>query len=129
MCLLGLSYVLKDQTLSYYRDVNHRHLFNCNSTPRTSNIKQKCFRILFYRNEAFGTFVLSANFESNHFVPLLPAIQKTKKSNPSQTSSSSKKICLKLLKMESIVYRIQTLLETTLCLIKSFSVYFLNNIS
>ena len=82
MCLLGLSSVLKGQILSYYPDVgdvNHKYLFNCNITSRTSNVNQKCFRILFCRNEAFGTFSKSAKFQSNHFVPLLPTIQKRKK--------------------------------------------------
>ena len=43
MCLLGLSSVLKGRILSYYRDVgdvNHKYLFNCNITPRISNINQ-----------------------------------------------------------------------------------------
>ena len=50
MCLLGLSSVLKGQFLSLYPDVgdfNHKHLFNCHITRRTSSINQKCFRILF----------------------------------------------------------------------------------
>ena len=81
MCVLGLSSVLKGQILSYYPDVgdvNHKYLFNCNITPRISNINQKCFRILFCCNEAFGTFFKSAKFQSNHFALLLPTIQKKK---------------------------------------------------
>ena len=123
MCLLGLSSVLKDQVLSFYPDVgdfNHKNLFNCHITPRTSSINQKCFRILFCRNEPFGTFIKSAKFQSNHFVPLLPTIQKRKKSNQSHTSSASKKICLKLPEMESIASRFnkgkQSKLEFKPCL-------------
>ena len=52
----------------------------------------------FCRNEAFGTFFKSAKFQSNHFVPLLPTIQKRKKSNPSHTSSASKKNLLEATK-------------------------------
>ena len=108
MCLLGLSSVLKGQVLSFYPDVgdfNHKHLFNCHITPRTSSINQKCFKILFCRNEPFGTFIKSAKFQSNHFVPLLTTIRKRKKNNPSHTRSASKKICLKLLEMESLASR------------------------
>ena len=82
MCLWELSSVLKGQILSYYHDiddVNYKHLFNCHITSRTTIIKQKCFRILFCCNEAFGTFIKSAKFQLNHFVPLLPTIQKRKK--------------------------------------------------
>ena len=89
MCLLGLFSVLKDQVLSFYPDVgdfNHKNLFNCHITPRTSSINQKCFKIFFCRNEPFGTFVKSAKFQSNHFVPLLTTIQKRKKNNPSHTN-------------------------------------------
>ena len=74
MCLLGLSSVLKGQVLSFYPDVgdfNHKHLFNCHITPRTSSINQKCFRILFCRNEPFGTFVKSAKFQSNQFCTIV----------------------------------------------------------
>ena len=123
MCLLGLSSALKGQVLSFYPDVgdfNHKHLFNCHITPRTSSINQKCFRILFCRNEPFGTFVKSAKFQSNHFVPLLPTIQKRKKSNPSHTSLASKKVCLKLPEMESLASRFnkgkQSKLEFKPCL-------------
>ena len=108
MCFLGLSSVLKGQVLSFYPDVgdfNHKHLFNCHITPRTSSINQKCFRILFCCTEPFATFVKSVKFQSNHFVPLLPTIQKRKKSNPSHTSLASKKICLKLPEMESLASR------------------------
>ena len=110
MCLPELSSVLKGQILSYYPDVgdvNHKYLFICNISPRTSNVNQKCFRILFCRNEAFGTFFKSEKFQSNHFVPLLPTIQKRKKSNPSHTSSASKKIYLKLPKMGSLASRFE----------------------
>ena len=123
MCLLGLSSVLKGQILSYYPDVgdvNHKYLFNSSITPRTSNVNQKCFRTLFCCNEAFGTFFKSAKFQSNYFVPLLPTIQKRKKSNPSHTSSASKNICLKLPKMESLASRFnkgkQSKLEFKPCL-------------
>ena len=95
MCLLGLSSVLKGKILTYYPDIsdfNHKHSLNCLITPRTSNINQKCFRILFCRNGAFGAFVKSAKFQSNHFVQLLPTIQKRKKSNPCHTSSTSRKV-------------------------------------
>ena len=101
MYLLGLSSVLKGQILSFYPDVgdfNHKHLFNCHiSLELVACINQRYFRILFCRNESFGTSVKSAKFQSNHFVPLLPTIQKRKKSNPTHTSSASKKICLKLI--------------------------------
>ena len=95
MCLLGLSSALKGQVLSFYPDVgdfNHKKLFNCQITPRTSSINQNCFRILFCRNETFGTFVKPVGFQSNHFVTLLFTIQKRKKSNPIHTSLASKKI-------------------------------------
>ena len=81
LCLLGLFSVLKGQILSYYPDVSnvsHKHLSNCHIAPRTSNIKQKCFRILICCNEAFSTFFKSAKFQSHHFVSLLPTIQKRK---------------------------------------------------
>ena len=74
LCLLGLSSVLKGQVLSFYPDVgdfNQKHLFNCHITPRTSSINQKCFRILFCRNEPFGTFVKSAKFQSNQFCTIV----------------------------------------------------------
>ena len=103
-----VSSVLKGQVLSFYPDVgdfNHKYLFNCHITLRTSSINQKCFRILFCCNEPFGNLVKSAKFHSNHFAPLLPTIQKRKKSNPSHTRSASKKICLKLPKMESFASR------------------------
>ena len=123
MCLLGLSSVLKGHVLSFYPDVgdfNHKHLFNCHITPRTSSINQKCCRILFCRNEPFGTFVKPVKFQSNHFVPLLPTIQKRKKSNPSHTSLASKKVCLKLPEMESLASRFnkgkQSKLEFKPCL-------------
>ena len=58
----------------------------------------------FCRNETFGTFFKSTKFQSNHFVLLLPTIQK-KKSYPSQTSSASKKICLKLPKIENLAFK------------------------
>ena len=72
---------------------------------KNSSINQKCFRILFCHNEPFGTFVKSAKFQSNHFAPLLPTIQKRKKSNSNHNSSASKKICLKLPEMESLASR------------------------
>ena len=96
------------QIVSYYPDdggFNYKHLFNCHITPRTSNINQKCFRILFCHNEAFGTFAKSPKFQSDYFSPLLPIIQKRKKSNSSRTSSVSKNICLKLPKMECLLSR------------------------
>ena len=67
----------------------------------TKSASEYCF----CRNEPFGTFVKSAELQSNHFVPLLSTIQKRKESNPSHNSSPSKKICLKLPKMESLVSR------------------------
>ena len=109
MCLLGLSSVLKGQVLSFYPDVgdfNHEHLFKCHITPRTSSINQKCFKILFCRNGLFGHFVKSVKFQSNHLEPLLPTIQKRKRSNSSHTSSASKKICLKVPEMEKLASRI-----------------------
>ena len=89
-----VSSVLKGQILSFYPDVgdfNHKYLFNCHITPRTSSINQKGFRILFCRNEPFGTLVKSTKFQSNNFAPFLPTIQKRKKNNQSHTSSASKK--------------------------------------
>ena len=82
MCLLGLSSVLKGQVLSFYPDVgdfNHKHLFNCHITPRASSINQNCFRILFSRNEPFGTFVKSAKLQSYHFVTCYPQFRKERK--------------------------------------------------
>ena len=108
MRLLGLSSVMKGQILSYYSDTgdfNHKNSFNYDITPRISNINQKCFRILICCNEAFSTFVKSSKFQSNHFLPLLPTIQKRKKTNPSHTSSASEKFCFKLPKMESLASR------------------------
>ena len=142
MCLLELSSVLKGHILSYYPDagdINHKYLFNCNITPRISNINQNCFRILFCCNEAFDTFFKSAKFQSNCFATLLPTIQKRKKSNPSQTSSTTKKICLKLPKMENLASKFQEgkqsklefkpCLKLFFCFIKGFTVCFLKTVS
>ena len=99
MRLLGLSSVLKGQILSYYPntgDFNHKNSFNNDITLRIS---------MFCCNEAFGTFIKSSRFQSNHFLPLLPIIQKRKKTNPSHTSSASQKVCFKLPKMESLASR------------------------
>ena len=105
MCLLGLSSVLKGQTLSYNPDVvdvNHKYLFNWNMIPRISNINEKYFRILCCRNEAFSTFSSLLKFIQIILYYYYPQFRKEKKSNLSQTSSAWKMICLKLPKMESL---------------------------
>ena len=98
ICLLGLFSVLKDQVLTYYHDVVDAiiNIYLIVAPLQELIILNKCFRILFRGNESFGTFVKSAKFQSNHFVPLLLTIQERKKSNPSHSSSASKKVCLKL---------------------------------
>ena len=123
MCLLVSYSVLKGHILSYcpdVGDVNHKYLFNCNITKRISNINQKCFRILFCRNEAFRTFFKFANFSQTILYHCYPQFRKEKKSNPSQTSSASKKICLKLSKIESLASKFnegkQSKLEFKPCL-------------
>ena len=63
---------------------NDKYLFNCNITPRTCNIRQKWFRILFCCNETFSSFVKTAKYQSNRFVSFLSTIEK--KNNPSHTS-------------------------------------------
>ena len=65
MFLLRLSSVVKDPILSYYLDagdVNYKHSFNCNITPKIINILPKYFPILPYRNEKIGTFVMPEKF-------------------------------------------------------------------
>ena len=65
MCLLVLSSVLKGHILSYYHDVgdvNHKHSFNCNITPRTNILSKSALEYCFCRNKTFGTFIKSAKF-------------------------------------------------------------------
>ena len=70
MCLLRLSSVVKDHTLSYYLDVgdvNYKHSFNCITSPRIINILPKYFAILLYRNKKISTFVMPEKIQSNCF--------------------------------------------------------------
>ena len=70
MFLLRLSSVVKDPILSYYLDagdVNYKHSFNCNISPRIINILAKYCPILPYRNEKIGAFVMPEKFQSNRF--------------------------------------------------------------
>lgn len=110
MCLLGLSSVLKGQIFSFFPkfgDTDHRNLFNSHIKPRVTNVQQKCFKILFCRNEVFGDYARSGSFQANHFVPLIPVIRKRKsQSCSSKSSTASKKICLNLPKMEGIASRL-----------------------
>ena len=88
----GVITTLKGDILSYFLiidDVNHKGLVDCGMSPRISNIKRHCFRILFSHNETFFTFVKSTKYQSNHFVSLLPTFQKIK-NNPSSRSLSLK---------------------------------------
>lgn len=110
MCLLRLSSVVKDHTLSYYPDagdVNYKHSFNCNIRPRIINILPKYFPILPYRNEKIGTFVMPEKFPSNRFYHCY--LQSPKKCNPSHTSSAFKKNCLKLPKVRKKLPKIGSL--------------------
>ena len=75
---------------------------------------------MFCRNELFRTFVRSAKFSQIIFYHCYPQSRKEKKSNLSQTSSASKKICLQLPNMESLAFRFnkgkQSKLEFKSCL-------------
>ena len=67
--------IICPQRPSFYSDgsdVNYKHLFNCKIIPRTWNVRQKCFRILFCCNETFGSFFRSARHQTNRFAPFLP---------------------------------------------------------
>ena len=105
--LLGLSSVLKRQVLSYYPyvgDVNLKTLFKrCNITPKTRNINQKCFRKLFLPQWNIWYFFQVYKISVKSFCTIVTH-NSGKKSYPSQTSSASKKICLKLPKIENLAF-------------------------
>ena len=62
-----------------------KQLFKEVIVPRMQNKQQKCFRILFYRIEPFGSFCKLQIFLPNHFVPLLTLFKNSLESKGTRT--------------------------------------------
>ena len=103
MCLLGLSPVFKSQIHSFYPDIGGlmcKQLFNQVIVSRVRNTQQKCFNILIFRIEPFGSFCKLQTFQPIHFVPSLRLFKNSLESKGTRTMGA-KRIYVSVSKMKS----------------------------